>query len=165
MQLTFLYFRPRVTKTLARLPLEWRFRTDPEDKGLAGNWFGLVPDTAWRSISTEKDWTSQGVDYHGTAWYSVEWRMPPDEKHALGHGERLALHFGAVDGDAQVFLDGTLLGKQEVDVGFMWDKPFALPLPDDFDPRIPHRLAVRVEKDRFAAGIWKPVAVVRLATD
>ena len=163
--LKVLYFKPRVVETLARLPLEWRFRTDPGDEGLAAGWARATADAAWRYISTEKDWTSQGVHYHGVAWYSVEWRVPPEGQPAFGRREALALHFGAVDGDAQVFLDGKLLGKQDVDVAFMWDKPFALPLPDDFDPRVPHRLVVRVEKDRFAAGVWKPVTVVRLAND
>lgn len=164
-QLRFLYFRPRVDETLTRLPLEWRFRKDPTDEGLASGWFRGEPGIDWRSISTGQDWTSQGVDYHGVAWYSVEWRLSTDERPAFGRGGPSALHFGAVDGDAQVFLDGTMLGKQELDPSLMWDKPFVLPLPGDFDPGIPHRLTVRVQKDRFAAGIWKPVTVVRLADD
>jgi len=39
----------------------------------------------------------------------------------------LAIHFGAVDGYVDVYLDGAKIGEQKKDVGFMWEKPFEIP--------------------------------------
>ncbi len=46
-----------------------------------------------------------------------------------------------------------------LDPGIMWDKPFAINLPKAFDPAAEHELVLQVAKDRFAAGIWKPVII------
>jgi hypothetical protein len=47
----------------------------------------------------------------------------------------------------------------------MWDKPFCIPLPKGFDPAVPNNVTVRVSKNTAAAGIWKPVSIVRLFDD
>ena len=72
------------------------------------------------------------------------------------------LHIGMVSqgGDLNVFLDGKKIGEQKVAVGFMCDKAFTIKLPRDFDPGASHRLVVRVKKDLYAAGIWKPASIV-----
>lgn len=72
------------------------------------------------------------------------------------------MYFGAVDGYADIYLDGEKIGEQKADVGVMWDKLFTVSLPDDFDPAQPHALAVCVQKDNVAAGIWKAVQIVRV---
>ena len=52
-----------------------------------------------------------------------------------------------------------VLAEQMLDPAIMWDKPFAIDLPPGFDPAVEHELVLRVSKDRFAAGIWKPVVI------
>jgi len=161
--LKVLYFRPVVEKVLWELPLTWKFRKDPSDRGLEDEWFRAAPDRTWVDIQTDKSWTDQGHHYHGVAWYQTAFTVPENRRKTFaGSAKRLALHFGAVDGDTDVFLDGTKIGEQKMDVGFMWDKPFAIRLPDEFSPSVPHRVAVRVHKDRFAAGVWRPVMLVTL---
>jgi hypothetical protein len=75
--------------------------------------------------------------------------------------QKAKLHFGAVDGTADLFLNGKKIGKQEVSPVVMWDKTFVIPLPSDLDIAAQHSLVVRVEKKlRGGAGIWKPVSIV-----
>jgi hypothetical protein len=115
----------------------------------------------WKSIRVDKDWTSQGYKYHGAAWYRIDFELPQTiQCQAHDNETKLALLFGAIDGTADVFLDGHWIGEQKRDVAMMWDKTFAIQFPADFDARKPHKLTVRVQKDNFAAGLWKPVSVV-----
>ena len=41
----------------------------------------------------------------------------------------------------------------------MRNKAFAIDLPEDLDLRSEHDLVIQVIKNRFAAGIWKPVII------
>jgi hypothetical protein len=143
------------TAVIQELPVIWKFRTDPDEAGIKAQWYRARPDIAWQNIKTTESWTSQGVDYHGAAWYHTPVQLP-----AEAAGKKLILYFGAVDGYVDVYLDGDKIGEQKVDVGVMWDQPFTVPLPDDLDPAQPHQLMVRVQKDNFAAGIWKPVKIL-----
>ncbi len=137
---------------LVTLPLVWKFRTDPEDAGEAAGWASAVPDGNWTDIRTDASWVDQGHNYHGVAWYTTELQTP-----AVPAGRKAWLLFGAVDGNCWVWLDGQRVGAQTQDVGLMWDKPFALEVTPLLKPGRTQRLTVKVKKDNWAAGIWKPV--------
>ena len=160
-QLKTFYYPPVVddAAVVLRFPATWDFRKDPADVGLKEKWYRQEVGTSWRKIEVERDWTSQdaGRGYHGTAWYHIRFELPAGVEKQSG----LALHFGAVDGYADIFLDGTRIGEQKRAPGVMWDKPFKVPLPADVDPAEPHDLMVRVRKESFAAGIWQAVRIVR----
>jgi hypothetical protein len=142
-----------------RLPPTWRFRTDPKNEGENARWFDAEPDAGWKDIQIDRDWTSQGHDYHGTAWYSVEFTGPK-----LSAGARTVLRFGAVDGVCRVWLDGKSVGSQLEPPSIMWDKPFFLDLGDAVKPGKKHRLVVKVVKEILGAGIWKPVEIAEIPT-
>ena len=161
--LTNFYLPPAVEKTLHRLPSKWRFKTDPQDVGEKQNWPSAEIDQGWQEISVEKDWRSQGHDYYGVAWYAIGFSIPDDARGELGGAnDRLALLFGAVDGLADVYLDGKKIGEQKKPLEIMWNRPFKIALPGDFDPAADHTLVVRVRKDSMLAGIWRPVSIVRV---
>jgi hypothetical protein len=147
------------SRVVQKLPETWVFKKDPKDVGLEQKWFAKKADASWKEISTFKAWTSQspGRDYHGSAWYQVELKLPAGTK----RGDDLVIYFGAVDGYTDVFLDGKKIGEQKKDVGVMWDRSFIIPLPKKLDLRKSHRLAIRVHKENFAAGIWKPVMIMK----
>lgn len=150
------------------LPLVWRFRQDPKDEGMSAGWAKTVATADWPEIRTSDSWTKQaaGKDYHGVAWYAVEFRLSEQAQSRLAElsgGNRVsALRFGAVDGNAEIFLDGVLIGRQMRPVGEMWFRPFVVPLSEDFSPSLLHRLVVRVRKEAHVAGIWKPVQLVAM---
>jgi len=154
------FFYPEVTgETFLTLPRTWAFKKDPDNLGQREAWFRQAVDTSWDTVNVDEPWTSQpcGSAYHGAAWYAVSFTLPEKTK----QDGSLVLYFGAVDGYCDVYLDGTKIGEQKNNVGMMWDKPFTVILPETLDVHTPHVLMVRVEKDSYAAGIWKPVAITQ----
>jgi len=90
----------------------WGFAHDDDDVGLADGWQDsdkpfdraiTVPFPPESKLSGIKD-----TGYHPVVWYRLEMSTPrpPD-------GERLLLHFGAVDYHAMVWVDGELVGTHE----------------------------------------------------
>ena len=98
-----------VTTTVIPLRQEWRFATDPEDRGLTEQWFDPQwDDSQWdkiRSDTVGAGWEAQGYadeegkGYAGYAWYRAQLpELPADKrKHAY-------LHFGLADEQAWVYL-------------------------------------------------------------
>ncbi|MBI4550700.1 MAG: hypothetical protein HY710_00385, partial [Candidatus Latescibacteria bacterium] len=118
------------------LPLDgdWLLATDPENAGIAQQWWaGPTPDAK----QTPVPWIIQDAfpGYHGVAWY---WRdfVPPDNPHE--HGRSL-LRFWAVDYKADVWLNGVPVGGHEGG-----ETPFILDVTDAIRPKQTNHLAVRV---------------------
>lgn len=141
--------RAEAMRTLATLDEGWRFRLDSEDVGVAREWFAPgLDDADWEPIEVGKPWEDQGhAGYDGFAWYRLDLQVQPEwlEQGAM-------LHFGAVDGEAWVYLGGDLIGHHEG-----WDEPFAAPLKGAVAGE--NVLAVRVWDGGAQGGIWKPVTV------
>ena len=137
------------------LPMNWKFRTDPNNIGEHEKWYQANPDAHWTDIRIDKDWRSQGHEYYGTAWYSVDFEGPP-----ISVDKRYVLRFGAVDGRCWIWLDGKLIGSQQEPPPMMWDKSFVIDLGDALKQRKKHRLTVKVVKENYGAGIWKPVGIL-----
>jgi beta-galactosidase/beta-glucuronidase len=105
--------RPQLVRTdWTDLCGRWGFAHDDDDIGLAEGWQDSgkpfdrtirVPYPPESKLSGIKD-----TGYHPVVWYRVETSTPrpPD-------GERLLLHFGAVDYRARVWVDGALVGTHE----------------------------------------------------
>jgi parallel beta-helix repeat protein len=147
----------KTSEQVINLPLIWRFRTDPNNEGEAARWYDAAAGAEWETIRTDLSWTAQGHEYRGSAWYSVEISAPklPADRRAL-------LHFGAVDGQCWMWLDGKPVGSHTGPPEQMWDQPFDIDIGDAIRPGKVQRLVVKVVKNKDAAGIWQPVAL-RLA--
>ena len=141
------------------LPITWRFKLDPDNEGLTQQWWKLVDYDNWARIRTDDFWTKQGYDYHGVAWYAVDFEYPQDSP-----AEPLQFYFGAVDGRCDIYLDGERIAEQKEPPQMMWDKPFFRPIYGRLESG-KHRLVIRVEKKNFAAGIWKPISIVDMAEE
>ncbi len=136
-----------------QLPLTWRFRTDPHGEGEQARWFDVEPGAGWADIQTDRSWRKQGFEhYDGMAWYSVDFSCPQELAN-----KRVALGFGAVDGICWVWLDGMPVGCQLDPPEKMWNRPFVLELPGPLKTGTRHRLAVKVIKENYDAGVCKPV--------
>ena len=147
------YYLGRVGKVMD-LPILWKFRLDPDNVGLQEKWYALDSYVDWADIRTDDFWTKQGYDYYGAAWYAVSVDYPE-----TAPTENLSLYFGAVDGYADIYLDGEKIAEQKEPPMMMWDKPFFRALPAQLSPGR-HLMTLRVEKENYAAGIWKPVSIV-----
>ncbi len=91
----------------------WAFAFDPDDQGLAQRWFDPASAALSGSIVVPFPWQStlSGVaapDQTGVAWYRRSFTVPADWQ-----GQRVVLHFGAVDYRAQVWVNGQPVGEHE----------------------------------------------------
>jgi len=151
--------------SVAALPLEttWRFKTDPQKAGTGEGWFAPdVPDSDWAPIRTDRCWQAQGYeDYHGSAWYRIRLTMPED----FDTRKRLWLFFESVDSEAYVYVDGTKVfehtfASSGLTAKETWDRPFRMDARPLLKPGCEHLIAVRVDSEKRAGGIWRPVCLI-----
>jgi len=135
---------------------DWRFRTDPENVGVRRQWFKVGLDTGdWKPIGVGKFWDEQiGTQYTGAAWYRVVVNVPASVK-----GRKLFLAFGAVDEEAQVWVNGRQAGKHGKGQD-LWNERFLIPVDKLIVAGRINVLAVRVYNSVLAGGIWKPVRLI-----
>ena len=136
----------------------WRFRQDADDQGLSAGWMNPdYDDDAWDIIHALDWWQNQGhATYLGTAWYRRAF-VPT----AVAADRRRILYFGAVDGDATVFLDGRNIGQHLLRPDMSgWNEPFQIDVTDLLKPGKPCCLAVRVRKTTCLAGIYRGVKIL-----
>ena len=152
--------------SVAVLPLEttWLFKTDPQKAGTDDErWFATdTPDSGWARIRTDRSWQAQGYeDYHGSAWYRTRLTMPAD----FDTRKHLWLFFESVDSEAYVYVDGTLVfehtfGSSGLTANDTWNTPFRMDARPLLKPGCEHRIAVRVDSEEAAGGIWRPVCLI-----
>ncbi len=131
----------------------WRFRKDPEHTGYFRGYAEPDHDTQeWMPIEIEAPW-GQFLDtyYAGAGWYRATIEVPKLEEH-----DALGLHFGGVDENGWVWIDGEYAGQHNIGPAG-WDVPFQLDVTDLIEPGKEHQITVRVKNDSRGAGIWKPV--------
>jgi len=132
---------------------QWRFQTDPQDAGLNAGWMKAGFDAAaWPLLNADRWWQEQGYpDYHGVAWYRRSFDPP-----AVARGKRIILYFGAVDGDATVFINGCNVGGHILlSNGIGWDQPFYFDITDHLVAGKSNLIAVRVRKDFCMSGMFQ----------
>lgn len=136
--------RPRLVRDGWRsLEGEWQFALDPEDTGLAEGWWrGDVELDGRITVPFPPESPASGLGDrtpHRVLWYR---RALTADDLALD-GDRLLLHFGAVDYRAQVWLDGRLVASHEGG-----HTPFSAELRSSgLEVRPGSALVVRVEDD------------------
>lgn len=117
----------------------WTFAWDEQDRGRAEGWSDgrdlplriLVPFCPESALSGLLD-----EELHSTCWYTRCFDLP-----AQLQGQRLLLHFGAVDYEAEVWLNGQYLGKHVGGYDSFYFEITHLVQPSG------NRLAVRVHDD------------------
>jgi hypothetical protein len=110
------------SKVLLKLDDNWRFQTDPQKNGLQqGVMNPEYDDQSWKTVTTTQVWQDQGFpNYHGTAWYRRSFDLPMT-------AGKIFLFFGAVDGDAVVYMNGQKVREHLLSQsGNGWDQPFGL---------------------------------------
>lgn len=106
--------RPRMVRAeWVSLDGEWEFATDHDDTGLgAGWWRGETPLDGRITVPFPPESAASGIGDlgpHRVLWY----RRALSEDNLGGAGDRLVLHFGAVDYRASVWVDGALVAEHE----------------------------------------------------
>jgi hypothetical protein len=163
---------------LAKLPLDWAFRRDPHDSGLAGGWaYKPVDLTWWQSrkdagsiarhqenpghwemLRTNLYMQAQGVlslDHHsytGHAWYRTDFELPADA--AKG---KVYIRFPGLFNECWLYVNGYLVKHREQkamwwynDYKFEWD----VDLTGQVKPG-KNTLALRLHNPHHFGGIFR----------
>ena len=133
----------------------WLFKMDEKDAGVRGKWF--LPGASlngWIPIEIETFWGEKGGE--GAGWYRGDVTIP-----ALPAAKPIYLHFGAVDEELMLWIDGDFAGEHRDPRGpaYSWDKPFSLDVTGKLTPG-KHHLAMRVHNSKAAGGIWQQVSIM-----
>jgi hypothetical protein len=140
---------------------DWRFAADPKKIGLQQHYESPdFNDASWKMINATAYWQDQGFpDYHGTAWYRKTFEAPSqtsDDPQGV-NSRKVLLFFGAVDGDATVYVNGKNIGEHlPSQLGKGWDQPFILDATSAMKPE-QNLIAVKVTKDKYKSGIYQGV--------
>ncbi len=137
-------------------PVEWSFKIDPDDAGLTDKWYQTTSFDDWTTMRIDKHWTMQGEERRGAAWYATTFNLPDT------NGAPLALWFGSIDGDADIFIDGEKVAEQKLGASVMWCHGFFRPLPNGLSPG-EHTIAIRVFKKNYNAGIWREISIIDMS--
>ena len=89
----------------------WDFAFDDDDAGLDESWYQPGTPVFDRTIVVPfpPECRASGIEepgFHRVVWYRRRVALPP-----RGDNERVLLHFGAVDYEAKVFVDGVFVGS------------------------------------------------------
>jgi beta-galactosidase/beta-glucuronidase len=107
-----LHPRPRLTRDRwFDLNGPWQFAYDDADEGLDSRWQAEGPFERTINVPFAPETELSGINdkgFHPVLWYRRTFVTP-----ALGPGERLLLHFGAVDYRARVWANGDLVATHE----------------------------------------------------
>lgn len=126
---------------------DWKFRTDPYNLGESEEWFAPGRRLGdWDEIAVPGVWDviNDYSDYAGLAWYRTEFTTRPEWA-----GKRVRLVFEGVYNDAKVWLNGRMLGGN--DMGYF---PFHFDLQALAPSGGPNQLTVMVD-NRFRLGaVW-----------
>ncbi|OHB48419.1 MAG: hypothetical protein A2Y10_00355 [Planctomycetes bacterium GWF2_41_51] len=148
---------------------QWKFMWDPNDEGVNKEWFSenydeslwfdIGVDSTWEEQAIGKQWKQQhGNDYDGFGWYRNKFVVPTSEKH-----QKYTLAFGAVDEACKIWINGQLVLDRPYPYegdSSSWSKGFEVDITNFVKFEKPNMLAVRVEDNSGAGGIWRPVKVL-----
>ncbi len=147
-----------VSDPVAPVPDRWRFQTDPRQEGVQARWFSPdFDDSHWLMLPIGVWWENAGhPGYDGLAWYRTQVTVP-----AQFEGRPVHLFFGAVDGDARVYVNGKQAGSHILGEGGKgWDEAFSVDITEHLRYGEENLIAVSVYDDAAYGGIWKAVRLL-----
>ncbi|MCC7450497.1 MAG: glycoside hydrolase family 2 [Anaerolineae bacterium] len=134
------YPRPQfVRRDWLNLNGTWDFDFDDRKRGLAEKWFEQHEFSRTITVPFAFQSLLSGIadtDFHDVIWYARTFEVPQDWR-----GQRVLLHFGAVDFAAQVWVNGISVAYHEGG-----HTPFHADITDALIPGV-NRVVVRVEDD------------------
>jgi beta-galactosidase len=142
---------PVAGRRYIELDFDWRFQKGDDPIGFHRG----VDDSSWRVVQLPHDWSiegpfgpenASGTGYApgGIAWYRKRFQMPAGQA-----GRRVAVEFDGVYQNAQVWINGHLVGGRPYGyIGFQFD------LTPHIDFNGENLLAVRVDHSKVADSRW-----------
>ena len=134
----------------------WRFRKDPDNRGIEENWASA--DTRkddWAPVEVPGYWED---GYQGHGWYCNTVQVPETWK-----GESVTLLFEGVSEEAWVYVNGELVGEHTVadknlPPAIIRTWPFQVSVPANLiQPGVANTVVVRVHAARHPGGFYGPI--------
>jgi hypothetical protein len=143
---------------VAALPVEWSFRTDPNNDGLVAGWFEPGGGTDWKTIETTRCWEAQGYQdektlrgYNGFAWYRTRFNVPAQFK-----GRRIKLFIGGINNQGWCWVNGEIADQIPNHPGYMrWRYHYEIDVTDQVHFGADNELTIRVLNDDNFGGIFR----------
>ncbi|HEY0072843.1 MAG TPA: DUF4838 domain-containing protein [Abditibacteriaceae bacterium] len=163
---------------IAKTPLEWAFRRDPSDSGIAAGWAYKTPDLSywktnsaryngearkdypahWEMLRTDLYMQAQGVlhpdgqSFTGYAWYSTNVEIAPQDAKGKIH-----LRFPGLFNECWLYVNGNLVAHREQnpiwwlnDYKFEWDVDLSNQLKAG-----PNQITLRLHNPHHFGGIFR----------
>lgn len=141
-------------------PGRWLFREDLTDSGEAAGW--AAPDfdaSSWIEVAVPAFLAETPAgQFIGHGWYRTEFTVPE-----AWRGSPVEIHFGGVDEQAWVYVNGSLLQENStaatgIPFDQLWDAPFTVTIsPELLNYGGRNVLAVKFHASAGNSGIWRPV--------
>ena len=150
---TFNSFDPEM---LIELPLKWRLKLDPEDKGASLGYgeYGF-DDSSWQWIDTDRHLEKQGIEFgYKNAWYRTKVDVPAKFK-----GARCVAHFGGIDEGCVLYINGKKAGEFKFDPANdpdTWRRPMEFDITAFMPADGKLSIALKVVNDINRGGLWQP---------
>ena len=150
---TFNSFDPEM---LIELPLKWRLKLDPKDKGASLGYgeYGF-DDSSWPWIDTDRHLEKQGIEYgYKNAWYRTKVDVPAKFK-----GARCVAHFGGIDEGCVLYVNGKKAGEFKFDHANdpdTWRRPMEFDITAFMPEDGKLSIALKVVNDIGRGGLWQP---------
>lgn len=150
---------------MTSMPEPWKFKPDPNLRGVQEKWFALhIDDSDWIDIRTDQNegWNPghYGPENVGEGWYRG---VLPVTSEDLAKKHKY-LFVGASDEDSWVYLNGSLIFEHSFKTTGLipyeiWMTSYTVDL-SDVELNEPNTLIVRVKNVDGMGGIWKPVQFI-----
>ena len=153
--LSIVFFSPSGACEDASIDLTdaWRFRPDPEDRGVAEKWFSeSFVDDDWAVLRAGLRWEDQGFpDVDGFAWYRRCVRIPVEWK-----DKKVWLYFGGVNDAYTLYVNGDRVNSfGDPDTRSVHEIPTLSELSRYLVPGEENLVAVQVYDWGASGGLWR----------
>ena len=145
-------------KLIAKLPLEWSFRRDPNDRGLQENWHTKPVDAPWTTLRTDLYAQAQGVvtedyqSYTGHLWYDTQVDIESSAASSPIH-----LRFPGIFNECWLFVDGVEVGHRPFK-GLWWLNDYRFEWDVDLSGKLKpgkNRLTLRMHNPHHFGGMFR----------
>ena len=146
---------------------EWRYRPDAEDAGVEEKWFAAesADGEEWSPVQVPGFLPAKDSGPPlGYGWYFVTFTLDEAQRQT-----GIELHFGGVDEQAWVYVNGEFIGEhtlesefmvgEEITVDDLWNRSFKFEVPADRLKTGVNVLMVRFHNSAENAGIHQPVRI------
>jgi hypothetical protein len=145
-------------KLLQKTPLEWAFRRDPSDTGVASGWAYKADSGLWEKLRTDLYMQAQGVlnpdnhSYTGYAWYRTEVKLDPGQAKRKVH-----LRFPGLFNECWLYVNGYLVGHRE-QKPMWWNNNYKFEWDIDLEGKVKpgaNTVTLRLHNPHHFGGIFR----------